>query len=138
MFYPELNYPAILTATIVFFAIGGFWYSPFVLGKPWQKLKGYSQQDLSNAGWAMVFSFLISLICSWLIYLLIGFTGSRTFGEGFLMGIMAGLLVLTLGANNLLYTSKDKGLDQVKLFFIDQGYNLIGLGVVGGIVAIWR
>lgn len=138
MFYPELNYTAIITATIVFFAIGGLWYSPFVLGRPWQKLKSFEGEELPATGTAMLFTFLIYLFACWLMYILIGLTQSTTFESGFLSGLMAGLLLVVLSLNNLLYTPQKDQLRQTKLFFIDQGLNLIGLAIVGGILAIWR
>ena len=43
----QLNWLAILVATVAAFALGGVWYGP-VFGKAWQRLVGISDEDITG------------------------------------------------------------------------------------------
>lgn len=42
----ELNYLAVLVGALAAFFAGWLWYSPFLFGKVWMKLKGIKQKDM--------------------------------------------------------------------------------------------
>lgn len=67
----EINYLAVLVAAVVSMGVGFFWYSPFGLGKPWMRLKGYSQEQLKNEqnkmGILYGLSFVIALITAYVL-----------------------------------------------------------------------
>ncbi len=67
----QVNFLAILLAGIVSMAVGFFWYSPMVLGKPWMKLKGYTADSLKKAqkemGKLYGVSFVVSLITAYVL-----------------------------------------------------------------------
>ena len=44
-----LNWPAILTAALAAFLVGGVWYSPALFGTAWMRETGLSEQQLSAA-----------------------------------------------------------------------------------------
>src|SRR5690606_24898948 len=44
----QLNYIAVILATLSSFIVGFIWYSETVFGKIWMKLVGLNQSDLSN------------------------------------------------------------------------------------------
>lgn len=64
-----VNYIAVLVSAVVSMAIGFAWYSPFVLGKPWMKLKGYTESSLKaeqkKMGPLYGLSFVVALITAY-------------------------------------------------------------------------
>ena len=51
----ELNYVAILVASLSTFLIGGLWYSPAVFGKSWMKENGFTEEGMKNANMVKIF-----------------------------------------------------------------------------------
>lgn len=37
----QINWLAVIVATIVYFALGALWYSPVAFGKPWQLVSAW-------------------------------------------------------------------------------------------------
>jgi hypothetical protein len=71
---PEVNYIAVLVATIVYWALGGLWYSPVLFQKQWMAAIGKTHDDLSKGmspGAAMGAMFVVTAVSvialSWLM-----------------------------------------------------------------------
>ena len=69
----EVNYLAILVATIAAAVLGMVWYSPALFGKAWMKLVGMSQKDLEAAkkqGMAknMAINFVATFVMAWVFF----------------------------------------------------------------------
>ena len=45
----HFHYPAVFTAAIVSFAIGGLWYSPILFSQAWMKACGISEEQARAA-----------------------------------------------------------------------------------------
>lgn len=67
-----VNYIAVLASAIVSMIIGFVWYSPMVLGKPWMKLKGYSESTLKaeqkKMGPLYGLSFLVAIVMAYVLF----------------------------------------------------------------------
>jgi len=46
MYEPTINYLAVLVSAVIFFIIGGLWYSPLMFANPWIKAMGFSDEKL--------------------------------------------------------------------------------------------
>lgn len=46
----NINWLAVLVSTIAAFIFGWLWYSPFLFGKPWMKIMGFTEEQLKKAG----------------------------------------------------------------------------------------
>lgn len=46
----EVNYLAVLIATVATMALGFLWYSPVLLGNAWVKQRGMKMEDISGGG----------------------------------------------------------------------------------------
>ncbi len=138
MEFGNINYLAVLVATIAAFALGALWYSKPLFAKAWMKEVGLTEEDAAKSGVAktMAFSFLLFLImCFGLAYLIQGHGNDEI---GWLSGLFHGLLmgVVFVGCSmgiNYLYQMKS-----FKLWLIDTLYQVIALGVMGLILGAWH
>ena len=48
MYEPTINYLAFLVSAVIFFIIGGLWYSPLMFANPWIKAMGFSDEKLKE------------------------------------------------------------------------------------------
>ena len=131
----EVNYLAVLVAAVASMVIGFAWYSPFILGKPWMKEKGYTAESIKKeqkemGKWYIV-SFVLALITSYVLFhvmtlsmnffhyskLQTGITTAFWMWLGFIMPVQ--LTATLFGGKNL------------KLFGIDTGYQLVSVLVMG-------
>jgi hypothetical protein len=130
-----LNYPAIAVAAVADFILGFLWYSRPLFGKAWQKLVGFSDEEIKAGAKPAPFvvSFLLSLFIAFSLSVLLN-AGSRTFGEGLLIGIFAGIgIAMATSLPEYLYTRRG-----VKLFLIDYCYRGLGVIIMSAILSAWR
>jgi Protein of unknown function (DUF1761) len=132
--FHELNYLAILIATILGFAFGAVWYS-LLFGRVWRtemKLPDMTGQRPNMAPYfikGLIYTFISTVALAWLIALA-GTVGSR---HGAALG--AGLGLLVVGArfsNSALWENKS-----AKLMAINIGHEVLLFALQGAILARW-
>lgn len=133
-----INYLAVLVAAILNMAIGALWYSPAVLGGAWMDLVGLKAEDAQKrmAGmrraysWAFVASFLMAYALARVLW----YAKVTSPGGGIMIGLLAwlGFVAASHGANYLFEGRP------FRLFTINMGYHLVGLAVMGALLAVWR
>lgn len=133
----DLNWLAVIVATIAYFALGGLWYSPLLFAKPWQRAAGMVVEEGQNPGPVIYVAPLIAnLIASVVTAMFAVATGSTTVGDGIVLGLLVGVgyAATVVGLDATFDTHKpDKG----TWFAITAAYHVIGLMIVGAIVSIW-
>jgi hypothetical protein len=159
----EINLLAILTAAVSALVIGFVWYNPKVFGNAWMKAAGLSEEQLKGGNMAIIFGlalFFAFLLAFALQFLTIHQTGAlgmvggdpskalpsyeafmadygdafRTFKHGALHGTIAGVFIaLPLIGTNALFDRKG-----AKYIFINSGYWIVTLAIMGGIVCGWK
>jgi hypothetical protein len=134
---PEVNWLALIVASLAGFMLGALWYSPVLFSKLWQKEVGLSDKDATEGNMLVIFgtSFVFMLIMSLGLALFLQFFDPATlnFGFGALMGTLVGIFYsMTSVGINVMYQRKS-----MRLFLIDAGYQVLYLALVGGILAIW-
>lgn len=55
----EINFTAVLLASIVPLLVGAIWYHPAVLGKFWMKETGFTEEDLKKGSMFKIFGFTL-------------------------------------------------------------------------------
>ncbi|MBI4127451.1 MAG: DUF1761 domain-containing protein [Parcubacteria group bacterium] len=131
-----INYLAVVVAAIVNMVLGAIWYSPAVAGKAWMAATGKSSMDVKKGsdGVAYFVSFIAALVLGYFLALLIGAMNAATLGSGAWTGFLAWLgFSVTTTVSDYLFT--DRGL---RLFAINNGYQLVAFVVMGAILAVWR
>lgn len=130
----ELNYTAIVAATVVYFAIGYFWYGP-IFGSMWLKLNGFTKKamaDKKKKGMSglIATNFVAVLLTSYVLGNVLAFAATGTLAESLQvvawlwLGFSAALML-----PGYLYTGKS-----VQLFVLDVGYHLVGLLAAGAVI----
>lgn len=134
----DLNWLAVVVAVIVYFAIGGLWFSPVVLGKQWQDAIGWNEKDAAQATSAKMYviPLVTCLVATVALAMLAEATATDTFGEGLVLGIVAaiGMVAAALYVTGFFDPRKPKPGVWIG---ITAGYHVIGLLVAAVILALW-
>ncbi len=135
--FGDLNWLAVIVATIAYFALGAVWYSPAVFGNAWMRVSGIDIPEGQAPGASFyVIPLLTCLLATIAVAMLAAATGSDTLGEGILVGVVAGL---GIAASALLVTGffdQQKSDPRVWVAIVS-GYHLVGLTLAAAIVTIW-
>jgi hypothetical protein len=134
--FRDLNHLAIIVSAVILWLLGAVWYSPALFAKPWMAIIGIKKDATKSSSMiaGMVASFICDLILAFILAHIVIWTQAASFGWGALVGFM--VWVGFIAAPNLpqgIYEGRP-----FKLFAINSGYWLVGLLVIGGVLAIWR
>ncbi|WP_067145511.1 DUF1761 domain-containing protein [Pseudotamlana agarivorans] len=156
------NLLAMLVAAISALVIGFIWYHPKVFGNAWMRATGLTEADLKDGNMAKIFIlalFFAFLLSSALPGIVIHQVGAlslvggdptnalpsytaflsdygnafRTFKHGALHGTLTGIFIaLPILGTNALFERKG-----AKYIFINSGYWIVTLAIMGGIICAW-
>ena len=154
---------ALLLAAISALVVGFVWYNPKVFGTIWIKETGLTEESMKGANMAKIFvlAFIFAfLLAMTMMQMSIHQTGAlslvggdpskalpsyaafmadygnhfRTYKHGALHGVLAGVFVaLPILGTNALFERKS-----AKYIFINAGYWIVTLGVMGAIICGWK
>jgi hypothetical protein len=134
-FFGELNWLAVVVATIAWFAFSAIWYSIPPLSQAWAKAAGV---DATGDGPPLALLFIPTLIgyfvTTMVIGLLVAGVGAETVSDGIILGVVLGVGFGMVGALvNQVYEGKGSG------YFLINGLNaVIAFAIVGAILAVWK
>jgi hypothetical protein len=134
----HINYLAVVVATIAAFALGGLWYSPLLFAKLWVSAHGYTEEQVKAMQKSAGKAYGVSLICQLLIALaiavLVGYVHLILCVQGLKLALLiwAGF-AFPLGLMATMFTEK-----KLTVFFIDTGYQLVYLLIMGAIITVWQ
>lgn len=130
--WADINYWAVLVATLAFMIIGSLWYSQLLFGKAWMKYLGLKREDMKGSWapivWAAVLAFVISLSLAVLMQI----SNGATFGECFMVGVIVAVLVAAIFANDFIFNQK-----KFPHYLITAGYYVFSILVASAILAAW-
>lgn len=160
----KFNFIALFVAAIVTLIVGFIWYNPKVFGKIWMRENNLTEEDLKKGNMLKIFglTYIFSLMISVTLMSLtihqsgaIGMVGGppqidkalpsfaafmkdygmafRTFKHGALHGFMSGLFFAfpLIGINGLFERKS------WKYIFINSGYWIVSLALMGGIICAY-
>ena len=133
----DLNWLAVIVATIVYFALGGVWFANAVLGKAWQRAGGFEIPADQRPGPAyFIGPFITCLITTIAVAMLAKASGTDTVGEGIVLGLVTGVGIATavLAVGGLFDPQKANPRTWVA---ISAGYHVVGLLIASVILAVW-
>lgn len=158
-----LNPISMVAAAVSALVIGFIWYNPKVFGEAWMQAAGMSEEQIKGGNMlkifalALFFAFLLAtalpgiVIHQMGVYSLIGGDVTqalpsydalmvdygdhfRTYKHGALHGVLTGVFIaLPIIGTNAIFERKS-----AKYIFINSGYWIITLGVMGAIICGWR
>jgi Protein of unknown function (DUF1761) len=136
-----INYWAVLVAAVAQMILGALWYGP-LFGKPWAKMMGFTAEKMKEAkakgmGKSYAIMTIGALIMSWILAHAIVFAGAYLVFYGVMAGIATGFLnwlgfVAPVTISSVLWEGKSW-----KLWSLNAGYYLVGLCLMGAIIAGW-
>jgi hypothetical protein len=134
----DLNWFAVIVATIVYFGLGGLWYAEFLFGKAWQKAMGWDGNAPEGAGAVIyVVPLATCFVATLATALLAAATGTDTLGEGVVLAIVVGigLSASVLAVTGMFDSTKPAAMTTVA---ISSGYHFVGILLAGVILALWQ
>ncbi|MCF8272933.1 MAG: DUF1761 domain-containing protein [Flavobacteriaceae bacterium] len=159
----EMNFLAILAAAISALIVGFIWYNPKVFGNAWMQAAGITEDQIKGGNMlkifslALLFSFMLAFLMTTIVIHQMGAIGLvggdpskalpsyaafmadygdafRTFKHGALHGFISGIfLALPIIGINALFERKS-----AKYIFINSGYWIVTLTIMGAIICGWR
>ncbi len=136
-----VNYLAVLICAIANMILGFLWYGP-LYGKEWNKLVGFTAEKMEKAKKSMnrnyIIMFITSLVTAWILFHFIWYAapGSLTLLIALKIAVYAWLgFIATTALTKHLFTPDTK---PVKLLFIESGYQLASLLLMGVIFFLFK
>jgi Protein of unknown function (DUF1761) len=124
----DLNWIAIVVAAIVPIVLGGLWYGPF-FSEPWLRAVGRKREELSGGGLGYALMAVAALVMSYAMARIVRWAEVDDLWNGALVGILTWLgFVATVLAGTTYFGGRPR-----TLWFIDAGYWLVAITIVGAI-----
>ena len=129
-----VNWLAVLSAAVSAFVLGGIWYSPALLGKAWMAENGMTVDEVQAGNKAKIFgwSFILTLIMAANLSMFLN-TPDMTLAMGITYGALTGLWIFCGIAIVALFEHRS-----ARYIFINGGYCLVALTLMGAIIGAWR
>jgi hypothetical protein len=126
---------AILVSALILWFLGAIWYSPALFAKPWMAaLNIVPTGKKQGLLFGMISSFIGDLILAFVLWHMISWAEVTTWNTGAFIGFLCWLGFIAAPAfPQGIYEGRP-----AKLFLINTGYWLVGLLIIGALLAIWR
>lgn len=129
----HINIWAVLICTLINIILGMVWYSPSVLGTLWAKEHGFDSNQLKPTLWHYVGAILVAFVLSVVFNMMVHAFGIRGIGNGIALGFFIWLgFIATTHFSGVIWARKP-----FIVYFIDAGFMLLNLIVIGAIMAVW-
>ena len=135
----KIKYPAVIVATLVYFILGGLWYSPLLFAKKFIQLMNWTPEQLrqmesQSHGKELAIAFVMSFLLVYVLAHFVQYTKARTAIGGIQTAFWLWLgFIVTTQVPSVLFEGRSFG-----LFLIHVGYQLVGCVLAGAILAVWR
>ncbi len=125
----------LLAAAAIRFVAGALWYSPIAFSAAWCSAVGMSEAQM-KAGLpkGIAVELIGSLVMAFVLTYAVGYAGASSLVAGALVGfwIWLGFIAVVI----LSATAYEQR--PLKLFFINGGFNLVALLLMGALLAVWH
>jgi hypothetical protein len=131
----HMNHWALLVSALFLWFLGATWYSPALFAKPWMAALGISPgHPKKGLALGMVSSLIGDLFVALILLHFILWSGASTYLMGAFVGFICWLgFFAAIQLPQGIYESRP-----FRLFAINGGYWLVGLLVIGALLAVWR
>jgi len=134
MNFSLINWPAVLVAGLSAFALGGAWYSRPLFGNAWMQDSNLTEEQIKQGNKGKIFGFtaIFSLIMAVNLAMFLA-DAKTTVAWGAQAGFLAGVWTFSAIAINGLFELKCW-----RYIFINGGYSMVSLTLMGAIIGMWR
>jgi len=130
----DVNWIAIVVLVIANMGLGAIWYGP-LFGKPWMEATGIKMKDIEGKNMMPPYlvAILNSLFMAFMMANVIAWTMTASLGGGLFFGLLMwlGFTGFSFGVNHAFEMRSPL------LWFINSGMYLVGLLIMGAVLAIW-
>jgi hypothetical protein len=129
-----VNWPAVIVAALSGFAVGGIWYAPPLFGNAWMTDSKLTTEEIQKGNKAKIFGFtaLFSLIMAANLAMFLA-DAKTDVTWGATAGFLAGIWTFCAIAIHSLFE-----LRTWRYIFINGGYSVVSLTIMGAIIGLWR
>jgi hypothetical protein len=130
----ELNWIAILVATVAGFMLGGLWFSPLLFANRWMAALDKPKEQLGKPGPALALSFVVTLITAIALGVLLAIMPLTTTPGALRLGLTIGIVFYALAtASDYAYTGWPR-----TIYWIQASYHVVMIAVMTVIIAAMR
>jgi hypothetical protein len=130
----HINIWAVIVCAIINILLGMTWYSPKVLGTLWAKEHGFDLEQLKPTFWHYIAGVIVAFVLSIVFNMMIHAFGIVGIGNGIALGFFIWLgFIATSHFSGVIWAKKP-----FIVYFIDAGFMLLNLIVIGAIMAVWQ
>ena len=133
----DLNWPAVLVATIAYFALGVVWYAEHAFGRAYQRASGW---DLNKPEKISPAVFVVPLATCFVLTLVTAMLGAASNTDDIMEGVLLGLLVGVGIALPVRFVTGAYDMTKpapITFAAIGAGYHVVGLTLAGAILGFW-
>ena len=129
-----VNWLAVIVAALSGFAVGGIWYAPPLFGNAWMADSKLTAEEIQKGNKAKIFGFtaLFSLIMAANLAMFLA-DAKTDVTWGATAGFLAGIWTFGAIAIHSLFE-----LRSWRYIFINGGYSIASLTLMGAIIGLWR
>jgi hypothetical protein len=129
-----INWPAVVVAALSAFMVGGLWYSRPVFGNAWMIDSNLTEEQIKTGNKGKIFGFtaLFALIMAANLAAFLATPTTNT-SWGATAGFLAGIWTFGAIATHSLFELKGW-----RYIFINGGYSVVSLTLMGAILGCWR
>lgn len=129
----NVNIWTILACTLINVALGMVWYSPNVLGTLWAEEHGFNLTSLRPNFWNYLGAILVAFVFNFVLNMMFHAFGIMGMANGITFGFFIWLgFIATTHFSGVLWAKKP-----FIVYFIDAGFQLLNLIVIGAIMGLW-
>jgi hypothetical protein len=129
-----INWPAVVVAALSAFMVGGIWYSHMLFGKAWMADSSLTTEAVQAGNKSKIFGFTAFFSLLMAVNLAMFLAEAKTdVTWGATAGFLAGIWTFCAIAIHSLFELKSW-----RLIFINGGYSIVSLTLMGAIIGLWR
>jgi Protein of unknown function (DUF1761) len=129
----DLNWIAIIVATIIPIVLGALWYSPVLFAEPWMRAVGRTREELGDASLGYLLSAIGAFLSAYVLARVVKWAEVDDLWNGALVGffVWAGFVATVLGVTTF-FAGRPRS-----LWAINSGYQLVSLVLMGALLGAW-
>ena len=125
----HIDWLAVVIAAVLNMVIGFFWYSKWLFGDVWMKLRKFKEVDIGMKT-PIFYAFLVSLLIAYFLAFFEAYLGVTSVTDGMFVGFCFWLgFVATTQISSVIWCR-----EPVRVFFLDTGCKLLSFLVMSGVI----
>jgi hypothetical protein len=135
----KINYAAVVVSALIYWVLGGLWYSPLLFGRKFIEIMRWTPEQLARieaegAGAQLALAFVGSLVAAYVLAHIVRYTSGENALDGAKTGLWLWLgFIVTTNLNTVFFEFRPLG-----LYLINISYHLVAFLAMGALLAVWR